>query len=186
MAPEPDRVAAFIDAYERHADDVRRAAREVLRDAPQAEDVAHEVFLALWRHPERYDPDRGGLGRYLRVMARSRALDQLRAAGAALRARDRLEGATTGDERVEHAHATDTLERSMVRTAVRRLPLAQREAVALAYWGGYTSLEISRRCDVPLGTVKSRVRLALRRLREDVTGGGPLVGASDAGAGSSH
>jgi RNA polymerase sigma-70 factor (ECF subfamily) len=164
---EPDRVSAFIDAYERHSDAVRRAAQEVVRDETQAEDVAHEVFIALWRHPERYDADRGGLGAYLRLMARSRALDALRAAGAASRARARLEGATTMDDRFERSFPTEALEHAPLRTAVRSLPRPQREAVALVFWGGYTSLEISRRCELPLGTVKSRVRLGLRRLRED-------------------
>jgi RNA polymerase sigma-70 factor (ECF subfamily) len=164
---ERERVSAFVDAYEQHADGVRRAAAEVLHDRAQAEDVAHEVFIALWRHPERYDAGRGALGAYLRVMARSRALDSARSASAANRARARLELATAPDDRVESAAGADALEHAPIRTAVRSLPRPQREAVALAFWGGYTSVEISRRCKVPLGTVKSRVRLALRRLRED-------------------
>jgi RNA polymerase sigma-70 factor (ECF subfamily) len=164
---QADRVSAFIDAYEEHACGVRRAAQEVLGDRSQAEDVAHEVFIALWRDPERYDPGRGGLGGYLRLMARSRALDSVRSASAARRARDRLAAATTLHERVQPSAATATVDQATIRTAVRGLPRAQREAVALAFWGDYTSLEIAHSCEIPLGTVKSRVRLGLRRLRED-------------------
>ena len=166
LVPSEDRATDFIDAYEEHVHDVRGAAWELLRDRSQAEDVAQEVFISLWRHPDRYDSTRGGLGTYLRVMARSRALDHLRSTRTAHRIRDRLEGATPGAERVEHGPAT-VVERTVVRSAVRRLPKPQREAVALAYWGGLTSREISRRCEVPLGTAKSRVRLGLHALRSD-------------------
>jgi RNA polymerase sigma-70 factor, ECF subfamily len=160
---EPDRTDAFVDAYERHVDGVRRSAQEVLRDPAQAEDVAQEVFMALWRHPDRYDADRAGLGTYLRVMARSRALDALRSANAADRARTRLERTATG---LEHGPAPgDVVDRALVRSAVRKLPQAQREAVALAYWCDMTSHEIARRCSVPHGTAKGRVRLGLRKLR---------------------
>src|SRR4051812_28062381 len=80
----------FENAYRQHAGRVRHAAQRVLSDASAAEDVAQEVFIRLWQRPHLFDPERGSLAALLSVMARSRALDRLRADGAAERARDRL------------------------------------------------------------------------------------------------
>ena len=169
---QQDRVSAFVNAYQEHSDSVVRAAQEILRDRSQAEDVAQEVFIAYWGHPDRYDPARGGLGTYLRVMARSRAMDALRSQSATQRARDRLEDATLTERRGQHqAPVGARLEHAHVRTAVRGLPEPQREALALTFWGGFTSREIAHNRALPLGTVKSRVRLGLRRLRSDALAG---------------
>ena len=169
---EPQRITAFVDAYEQHADGVLRAAQEVVRDRGQAEDVAQEVFIALWSRPDRYDASRGGLGTYLRVMARSRAMDALRSQSASRRAQDRLEHASAGERRFrEEPSVGAAIEQAHVRRAVRELPAPQREAIALTFWGGFTSSEIATDRQLPLGTVKSRVRLGLRRLRGDALTG---------------
>ena len=167
-----DSSSAFAAAYDEHARDVYRVAHRVLRDEHLAEDVTHEVFMRYWRRPEAYDAARGELGSYLRVMARTQALDAWRQGAAIARKQDRLE---TETHFAEHA-ADDTLvciERSerasAVRAAVRSLPDAQREAVALAYWGGLTADEIARCSGAPLGTVKSRIRLGLRRVVRDAS-----------------
>jgi RNA polymerase sigma-70 factor (ECF subfamily) len=157
-------------AYEEHAESVRRAAYAVVQDPELAEDVTQEVFLALWVRPERYDPRRGPVDALLRVMARSRALDAARRTSASQRARDRLEGQTVEDERVAPDVADAVvaqLRARSLRNAIRELPAEQRETISLAYWGQLTAEEVATTHGVPLGTAKSRVRIALKKLRRD-------------------
>lgn len=167
----------FERAYDEHSRVVYAAAYRILGNAAQAQDVVQDVFLRLWRRPRTFDSARGELGPYLRMMARSRALDLWREGQAAGRASDRLKVAVAQAEpRDEADRPSARAERSeqgeTVRAAVRRLPDAQREAVVMAYWGGLTADEIARRIEVPLGTAKSRIRLGLEKLRTD--GGGAL------------
>ena len=159
------------EAYERHAETVRRAAFSVVRDSALAEDVTQEVFLALWVRPDRYDPERGSFESLLRVMARSRALDAARRASAIQRAHDRLqdqpEAARPAGGGDPAEAVTDELQSRRLRRAVRDLPSEQREAIGLAYWGGLTAAEVAARNGVPHGTAKSRIRIGLKKLRRD-------------------
>jgi RNA polymerase sigma-70 factor, ECF subfamily len=162
---------SFEDLYRRHWRGVFGAAYRVLGRVAEADDVAQEVFTRHWREPRRFDARRGELGSYLRLMARSRALDLWRREHAAQRARDRLASLTVPDEippedRPDVAAARHAL-RQPVGAAMGRLPERQREALLLAYWGGMTADEIARRSGVPLGTAKSRIRMGLDRLRDD-------------------
>ena len=161
---------AFARVYDEHSPGVYRAAYGIVRDATMAQDVTQDVFLRLWRRPRTFDSGRGELGSYLRLMARSRALDLWRETQAAGRAGDRLRLVTEHQEQrpddlppvaVERDH-----DRAEVREALRELPSVQREAIVLAYWGGLTAAQIARRSGVPLGTAKSRIRLGLSRLRD--------------------
>jgi RNA polymerase sigma-70 factor, ECF subfamily len=161
----------FRRAFAAHERSVYATAFRILGNGAQAQDVVQDVFLRLWRRPRAFDPGRGELGPYLRLMARSRALDLWREAQAAGRANDRLKvvvdtDATAFDERPD-ATAEREDAAAVVRAAVARLPDAQREALVLAYWGGLTADEIARRIAIPLGTAKSRIRLALSRLRAE-------------------
>jgi RNA polymerase sigma-70 factor, ECF subfamily len=164
----------FARMYDDHARGVHGAALRILGDPARAQDVTQDVFLRVWRNPGRFDARRGELGSYLRLMARSRALDLWREGQAAGRARDRLEVAAGHDEpRIEErpsAVAEREEDREAVRHALRRLPASQREALVLAYWAGLTADEIARRSGVPLGTAKSRIRLGLEKLRGEVEG----------------
>lgn len=162
----------FSRIYADHHRGVYAAAYRILGNDAQAQDVAQDVFVRVWRSPEKYDARRGELGSYLRLMARSRALDLWRESQAAGRATDRLKvvvsmDAPRVDERPEHVAERDG-DRRVVRDALRALPAAQREAVVLAYWGGLTADQIARRAGVPLGTAKSRIRLGLAKLREEI------------------
>ena len=161
--------AAFERAYTQHARGVYRAAYRVLGSAAQAQDVVQDVFLKLWREPGKFDARRGELGSYLRLMARSRALDTWRERDAAGRASDRLKLDVALDEGRPDERPAVAAEREgewrTLRDALRGLPAVQREADVLAYWGGLTADQIARRPNVPLGTVKSRIRLGLARLR---------------------
>jgi RNA polymerase sigma-70 factor, ECF subfamily len=170
---------AFRRAFAAHERSVYATAFRILGNGAQAQDVVQDVFLRLWRRPRAFDPARGELGPYLRLMARSRALDLWREAQAAGRADDRFKivvetDAPPLDERPDlTAEREDTA--AAVRAAVARLPDAQREALVLAYWGGLTADEIARRVAIPLGTAKSRIRLGLSRLRAEC--GDALVAA---------
>ncbi|HEY2636124.1 MAG TPA: sigma-70 family RNA polymerase sigma factor [Solirubrobacteraceae bacterium] len=172
MAPDLSKPAEFERAYAEHHRRVYATAFRVLGDAAQAQDVAQDVFLRLWRDPSRFDARRGELGPYLRLMARSRAIDLLRESQAAGRATDRLrvvsEREQARPEEVPLEAVSRAEDRAEVKAALVALPPAQREAIALAYWGGFTADEISQRIGVPLGTAKSRLRLGLGRLRSEL------------------
>jgi RNA polymerase sigma-70 factor (ECF subfamily) len=143
------------------------AAFRVLGDAALAQDAVQDVFLRVWRRPEAFDRSRGDLGAYLRLMARSRALDLWREGQVRGRAAERLK-VVSGAEDLHEEGAVLADDRDAVRTAVGRLPDSQREAVVLAYWGGLTAGQIARRTQIPLGTAKSRLRLGLARLRDEM------------------
>ena len=161
----------FREVFEAHERGVHAAAMRILGNPAQAHDVVQDVFLRVWRRPGSFDARRGEIGSYLRMMARSRALDLWREGQAAGRASDRLKIVVSGAEaRVEETpdaaiERNDARER--VREALRSLPEPQREALVLAYWGGLTADEIARREQVPLGTAKSRIRLGMQKLRQE-------------------
>jgi RNA polymerase sigma-70 factor (ECF subfamily) len=171
MAPIGDEdVRAYEHAYDEHARGVFGAAYGVLGDPAQAQDVVQDVFLGLWREPTRFDARRGPLAHYLRMVARSRALDIWREAQVAGRASERMRALALVQEGALEARPVAAVERraasATVRRALMRVPGPQREALVLAYWGGFTADEIARGSGVPVGTVKSRIRLGLLKLRE--------------------
>jgi RNA polymerase sigma-70 factor (ECF subfamily) len=161
---EPEGVEMLYDRYSGLA---YTLAFRVLNDAGAAEDVVQEAFLSVWRRASTYHSDRGSLRTWVCSIVHHRALDRLR--GRAGRARQ--------DVALEHApievtsvsdtwdQVADALERAQVRSALNELSVEQRETIELAYFGGYSQSEISDLMHVPLGTVKGRTRLALRKLR---------------------
>ena len=163
--------AEFSVLYDRHAAEVLRAAKDVLRDARLAEEVTQDVFLAFWRGCG-YDPARGPAGPYLRRLARNRAVDVWRRNRTVASTTSRFEQAAVVALRaapVEEPEQAISLaaRRTVTREAVNRLPHDQRVALGLTYWGGMTIAEAADHLGIPLGTAKSRVRLALRRLAGD-------------------
>ncbi len=158
----------FARLFAEHLEAVVRAAAAVVHDREVAEDVAQDVFLDLWRRPERYDPARGELRPYLRLRARSRALDLLRTQAARTRLEERLAvAAATGAGSATDAagRAADRERTALLCSALGALPGEQRDAVTLAYVGGFTAADIALARRVPVGTAKSRVRLGLEKLR---------------------
>ncbi|HET6304930.1 MAG TPA: sigma-70 family RNA polymerase sigma factor [Myxococcota bacterium] len=173
---------ALADLYDRHGGAVFALCLRMLRDAEEAEEVLEDVFWHLWRHAGRYDPARGSVIVYLVTLARSRSLDRLRARERRVRLRNEVADSTLTENLVGSAAGGsspfgDTLaneRRGRVRGALAELSPEQREAVELAFLEGLTHLEISLRLGQPLGTIKTRIRSALLRLRG-------ALGGSDGG-----
>lgn len=160
---------AFELIYDRYADLVYSVALRIVADPAMAQDVAQEVFLRLWRAPSNYDAGRGRFANWLVSVARNRAVDEVRTRG---RRRLREVGSATAiddppDVRVEDpsAIAQADMDRSAVRRALGGLPEEQRLTLELAYYGGLTQQEIAQLLNQPLGTVKTRTRLAMKKLR---------------------
>lgn len=170
--------AALGDLYDRYAGFVHGLALRTLADRQAAEDVTQEVFVALWEHPERIDPGRGTLRGFIGAMAHRRAVDVIRRE----EARRRREARAARDDAVPDT--TEVVIRSgmgeRVRRALDHLPDAQRRALELAYFHGYTYRQLAEALDIPQGTAKSRMRLApaaARRRRapaETVAGASPI------------
>src|SRR5215212_2105946 len=141
----------FERAYDDHGRSVYAAALRILGSPAQAQDVTQDVFLRLWRKPEAFDARRGGLGPYLRLMARSRALDVWREGQASGRMTDRMVLASIDPEPVDAPapEAERNEDRAGVRAALRQLPHAQREALVLAYWGGLAADPLAAALDRP-------------------------------------
>jgi RNA polymerase sigma-70 factor (ECF subfamily) len=163
--------SGFNSSYEELHPLAVAAAQRVLRDQAAAEDVAQDVFIALWRNPSAYDPARGSLRSYVSLMARSRALDRWRTRQAREAAVDR----SAAEQKVRHVDEESAAEPVLRRDRSRRLlhaldalPGEQREAVLLAFGRGLTAQEIAQAMGVPLGTVKSRVRLGLQKARTEL------------------
>lgn len=159
--------AAFSAVYDATAARVYGLVLRVVRDPAQAEEVTQECFLDIWRTAGRFDPDRGSAISWLLTIAHRKGVDRVRSAEAASR-RDttyhRSSGTVPHDETAEAA--TSALEAKRVRTAMTTLTTVQREALELAYLGGYTHTEVATMLDLPVGTAKTRIRDGLIRLRD--------------------
>jgi len=159
--------AAFAALYDATAPRVYGLVLRVLRDPAQAEEVAQESFLEIWRTATRYDAARGSALSWMLTIAHRRAVDRVRSAEAASRrdvTYEERNRQVAHDSTAETAHAA--LEARRVRTALTELTQVQREAVELAYLGGYTHTEVAGILDLPVGTAKTRIRDGLIRLRD--------------------
>jgi RNA polymerase sigma-70 factor (ECF subfamily) len=173
-AGDADLVAAISDrrpealeaAYRRHSTAVLGVARRVIRGGALAEEVVQEVFLRLWRRPERFDATRGSLRSYLLIDAHARAIEVIRSDVARRGREDR--SARLDPERADDVEreAWELVLADHLRDALDRLPAGEREAIELAYYGGYTYQQVASMLGQPEGTVKSRIRAGLLRLRD--------------------
>ena len=156
---------ALSTIYQRHADTCYGLARRVVNDRTLAEEVVQELFVRLWRAPERFDPERGSLRSFLLAQVHGRAVDLLRSevARRGREARD-AERMLTSEDDLERA-VLDLTEAEAVRTALATLSEGERQAIELAYFGGHTYREVATLLEQPEGTVKSRIRSGLLRLR---------------------
>ena len=158
--------------YDRHAKPVYSLALRILQDQGEAEDIVQDVFAQAWRQAAQYDASRGAVAAWLFTLARSRAIDRLRARHARPgQAIDDRQAANVVDPRVPPDLQVLSEEQVRhVRVALDALPALQRMAIELAYYEGLTNREIAERLEQPLGTVKTRIRLALGKLRDVLAG----------------
>ena len=172
------RPEALETLYDRYSGKVYAVCLRVMRNPADAEELLTDVFWDLWTKPERYDPERAGLGAYLAVMARSRALDQVR--GHSRRARIRAEpGATetigeilhtaAGQAESPDAQAVAAQERTIVEEALKHLSETQKQALEMSFFEGLSHQQIADRTGAPLGTVKGRIRQGLLQVRQSLT-----------------
>jgi RNA polymerase sigma-70 factor, ECF subfamily len=165
--PAPGLSDHFLSLYAEHADTARALASRLLYDRAEAEDVVHDVFLTLWRRPDCFDPHRGTSRAWLLTVVRNRSLDHLRRRSQ--RARDDVSQLA---ERLPDPDACDVTDQmaSAARTEllwrlVASLPPCQADLIRRAFVSGHTHQQIAEDTGLPLGTVKSRIRLGLDKLR---------------------
>jgi RNA polymerase sigma-70 factor, ECF subfamily len=162
---------ALAALYDRHSRSVYSLAFRIVGDGSEAEEVVQDVFAQAWRQAERYDTTRGAVVAWLLMMTRSRAIDRIRARrGLPPLAPDGWKGLS---EVVDPGAGPElqTLSGEQIRrlqTALHSLPLAQRLTIQLAFYEGLTHVEIAERLEEPLGTIKTRIRLGLLRLRDAI------------------
>jgi RNA polymerase sigma-70 factor (ECF subfamily) len=165
---------ALAALYDRHARAVYSLALRILGEPREAEEVVQDVFTQAWTQAGRYDRGRGAVAAWLLMMARSRAIDRLRTR--------RSQPATAQDPELTFGMLADAGEgperttlsaerAARLRAALDGLPLVQRVPIELAFYEGLTHTEVAERLEVPLGTIKTRIRLGLLRLREAFAGG---------------
>lgn len=155
----------LAEVYRRHGRRVIAVADAVLRDRAAAEDVCHDVFVQLARHPQKFDPGRGALCTYLAVIAHARAVDRLRAEQARSRREEHEARSVRLPEQGTEDQAIASSMAAQLWAAVATLPAREAEAVRIAYFGGSSYREVARMLGVAEGTVKSRIRSGLLRLR---------------------
>ena len=168
--------AALAQLYDRYRAILFGLLMRILNNREEAEDVLQELFLQVWRRAADFDENRGRPFTWLVTMARSRGIDRLRAL--ASRERVAAEGARDETEAVSDA-ATDAFrseQRGLVTNALAQLPDEQKRPLMLAYFDGLTQSEIAARLGAPLGTVKTRMRTGMIRLRELLAGQGESFG----------
>ncbi|HEY6706835.1 MAG TPA: sigma-70 family RNA polymerase sigma factor [Actinomycetota bacterium] len=160
--------------YDRYGRAAYSLARRILTEETLAQDVVQEVFLSLWRDARRFDAGRGTVATYLLSMTHHRAVD-------VVRREENLRRWRTSDEGLElapdpKARVEDEVEaserRAEVRAALKDLPDPQRQALLLAYFGGYTQREVAALVGVPLGTVKTRMAAGMRKMKEALSNAG--------------
>lgn len=164
---------AFGEAYRRNAGLLYSAAYNVLGNADDAKDCVADAIARLWRSPRAYSPQRGNLRNFLVVCVRNEAISRRRRAARRSRMEERVAGMR--DDRDDPPLA-DPIERDRVRRALLALPPEQRAAIALAYYEGKTQTEIAAELGEPLGTIKSRVKLGLRKLASALELSTPVEG----------
>jgi RNA polymerase sigma factor (sigma-70 family) len=168
---------AIDDLYERFRRPALALARRVLADDVLAEDVLQDVFLGIWRDPAAFDDARGSVASWLLTMVHHKAVDAVRREESHRRRTARAEDDLALSAPIQTSDVEDDawerMEAGRVRSALQALPDPQREALTLAYYGGYTQREVAALTGTPLGTVKTRMLAGMRRLKDTLATGVP-------------
>lgn len=168
--------AALAEAYRRHAGAAFGLSKRLLSDTARAEEIVQEVFVRLWNEPNRFDPERGTLRSFLLADTHGRSVDLIRA-DVARRNREEKEARQQAGGGYDIAREVwDIALAGHVRDAMQTLQPGERDAIELAYFGGLTYTEAAERLGAPEGTVKSRIRSGLKRLRVELVQAGVDVG----------
>ena len=174
-ARNPEALAALYDETSRF---LYGLALQILRDRADAEEVILDVYQHVWSHSHLYDETRGNVWNWLAVVTRNRAIDRLR------QSNTRRSREAPLDASPERGVAPENLilqeERQLVRRAMESLRADQREAIELAFFGGLTHVEVAERLSAPLGTIKTRIRAGLRKLKEALETATPIEASADA------
>jgi RNA polymerase sigma-70 factor, ECF subfamily len=158
---------AFATLYDRHSRAAFSLAYRMLGEHHAAEDLVQESFLKLWRAAGSYRPERASVRTWLLSIVHNRAIDLLRSRASRRRTQEKVEAVAPRFEPSEaFARSLANSQREQVREAMRSLPQEQLKILELAYFSGYTHVEIAELLDVPLGTVKGRMRLGLKKIRD--------------------
>jgi RNA polymerase sigma-70 factor (ECF subfamily) len=168
--------SALAEAYRRHAGACFGLAKRLLNDHARAEEIVQEVFVRLWNEPSRYDPERGTLRSFLLAHTHGRSVDLVRA-DVSRRTREEKEAREQADGGYDLAHEVwDLALAGHVREAMAALQAGERRAIELAYFGGLTYKEAAVQLGEPEGTVKSRIRSGLKKLRAELVQAGVSIG----------
>jgi RNA polymerase sigma-70 factor, ECF subfamily len=162
----------LAEAYRRHAGAVYALARRLLVDPGMAEEIVQEVFLRLWNQPDKFDPERGSLRAYLLAQAHGRSVDVLRSETSRRRREERDARQTAEAGYDIEREVTDLSVADQVKQVMAVLPVDERRAIELAYFGGHTYRQVAVMLEQPEGTVKSRIRSGLRRMRDQLKDAG--------------
>ena len=173
---------AFAALYDRHGRVAYSLAYRMMGERPAAEDLMQEAFLQMWRAAGSYRVERGSVRTWILSIVRYRGIDHLRSSASRRRMQDRAEAVAPTSQPSEAFDQTWRNSQSeQVREALRGLPLDQHKVLELAYFSGYTHIEIAKLLDLPLGTVKGRMRLGLKKLREYFESRGMAVARATSG-----
>jgi RNA polymerase sigma-70 factor (ECF subfamily) len=160
---------AFSMLYDQTSARVFGLVRRLLKDVAQSEEVTQEIFLEVWQNAKRYDPSKGSATTWILTMAHRRTVDRIRSSQSS---RDRDQKIGLRDLETDYDSVSETVEirveHERVGQALQRLTELQRQAVTLAYYGGYSHSEVAEMLKVPVGTVKTRLRDGMIRLRDEL------------------
>lgn len=164
---ETEDSGAFAVLYDRHSRAAYSLAYRMMGERSAAEDLVQESFLKIWRSAHSYRSDRGSVRTWILTIVHNRGIDQLRSTASRRRTQDRVEATAPKSQPSEaFAETWRNSQRDQVRAALETLPAEQLKILELAYFSGYTHVEIAESMDLPLGTVKGRMRLGLKKIKD--------------------
>ena len=158
---------AFAALYDRHSRAAYSLAYRMMGERQAAEDLVQDVFLKVWRASESYRAERGSMRTWVLSIVHNQGIDQLRSSASRRRTQEKVEASASKSQPSEaFSESWRNSQREQVREALKTLPKEQLKTLELAYFSGYTHVEIAELLDVPLGTVKGRMRLGLKKMRD--------------------